>query len=85
MIPPLHPDADALIEEIHGGLRAALGKDLVGLCLFGSIATGHFEPDLSDVDLLAVLATDLDNVRFEQCNALHARLVRHHPKVGGTD
>ncbi|MEP6641117.1 MAG: aminoglycoside adenylyltransferase domain-containing protein [Gaiellales bacterium] len=41
-------------------LRAALGRDLVGLYLHGSAALHDYHADRSDIDLLAVCATPLD-------------------------
>lgn len=35
-------------------LRARLGDDLIGVCLFGSAAQGAYEPGLSDLDVQAV-------------------------------
>ncbi|MBI3647417.1 MAG: nucleotidyltransferase domain-containing protein [Actinobacteria bacterium] len=42
-----------------GGQTQALGVDLVGSYLFGSVVTGDFDPGISDVDTVAVLRSDL--------------------------
>ena len=40
------------------GQRRVLGTDLVGSYLYGSAATGAFEPGVSDLDTVAVLRSD---------------------------
>jgi predicted nucleotidyltransferase len=35
-----------------------LGEDLIGLYLYGSFVAGGFEPDASDIDMLAVLTRE---------------------------
>jgi streptomycin 3"-adenylyltransferase len=42
------------IDGIVAGLEVAMGEELVGLYLHGSLALGSFNPEVSDVDLLAV-------------------------------
>jgi predicted nucleotidyltransferase len=50
--------AHALLQRLATDISAALGGDLLGLYVHGSYACGDFDPDRSDLDLLAVLATD---------------------------
>jgi predicted nucleotidyltransferase len=47
-------DARGQAGVLAGRLRAALGEALVGVYLHGSIVLGGFNPDLSDLDVLAV-------------------------------
>jgi predicted nucleotidyltransferase len=49
-------DAEARIQagDLAGRLRASLGEALVGVYLHGSIVLGGFNPELSDLDVLAV-------------------------------
>jgi hypothetical protein len=49
----------AFAERLAGDLAGILGADLVGVYLHGSVAMGCFNPDRSDVDLLAVTRTAL--------------------------
>ena len=50
--------AHALLERLATDIAAAVGDDLLGLYVHGSYASGDFDADRSDLDLLAVLATD---------------------------
>ena len=45
-------------QQVHGlvgELRRILGSNLVGAYLYGSLATGHFRPETSDLDFLIVI------------------------------
>lgn len=48
------PQVRAFAESVAVVLRSTLGGDLVGVYLHGSAATGTFQPERSDVDVLAV-------------------------------
>jgi predicted nucleotidyltransferase len=49
------PEVNKILAELMTGVREALGENLVGVYLRGSLATGDFV-DTSDVDFL--VATD---------------------------
>jgi|GEM_PF-151284 len=54
------PDAvRSQVVRLLRGLQRLLGEELVGLYLHGSLAMGCFNPDRSDVDLLAVVRSPL--------------------------
>jgi predicted nucleotidyltransferase len=42
------------LEDLVGGLQEALGDDLIGVYVHGSLALGCFNPALSDLDVLVV-------------------------------
>lgn len=48
------PAVRGQLRELQRGLLAALGEGLVGIYLHGSLALGGFNPEQSDLDLLAV-------------------------------
>ncbi len=66
---------DTLRSEIHH----TLGSKLIGLYVFGSLVTGDFDLALSDLDLAAVLATDLDAEEFARLQRMHAAITRDDP------
>ncbi len=61
--------------EIH----AHLGHQLVGLYLYGSAATGGFDPHASDVDLVAVTVSELGVLDLADLERMHAAFVTCHP------
>ncbi|MGH2537958.1 MAG: aminoglycoside adenylyltransferase domain-containing protein [Candidatus Promineifilaceae bacterium] len=61
------------------GARAILGGRFVGLYLYGSLASGGFEPGRSDVDFLVVSDGPLPAELTPALQALHSRLGADHP------
>lgn len=62
---------NAQVERLVDGLREALGDNLLGVYLHGSLAAGCFNPDQSDIDVLVVTHEVLSE---EQRAALAQRL-----------
>ena len=73
-------DAVAVLSLLLDGQRRVLGVDLVGSYLFGSAATGAFEPGSSDVDTVAVLRSDPTGTHLGGLEELHAGIVREMPE-----
>jgi hypothetical protein len=71
--------ADAVLSLLVDGQRRVLGVELVGSYLFGSAATGAFEPGSSDVDTVAVLRSDPTESQLASLEELHAGIVREMP------
>jgi predicted nucleotidyltransferase len=56
-------DVNELLDHLLSQMQRILGKKLVGLYLYGSLVSGDFD-DNSDVDLLAVTSSDIDEWEF---------------------
>ena len=80
MIPTSYPTVNALLTDLLEYLKQTLRDDLLALYLYGSLVTEDFDPDLSDVDLLAVLPSALSPNDFERLDELHRRLVAKYPE-----
>ena len=76
-------DADAALSLLVDGHRRVLGTDLVGSYLYGSAATGAFEPGVSDLDAVAVLRSDPTESQLAGLRELHASIVRELPEWDG--
>src|SRR5438132_11748065 len=76
MVVPAEPP---ILEPLVTDIRGRLGEDLVGLYLYGSAVTGGFDPGVSDVDLMAVTAREVENRDMAGLEAMHRDLLRHHP------
>lgn len=72
--PTAHADVNIVLEKLLAGARAALGERLVGLYLYGSLASGDFDPATSDVDFVGVTAGALPAAELAALAALHERL-----------
>lgn len=73
-MPNLPPEVVPLIDELTAGIRDALGDNLVGVYLRGSLALGGFDPATSDIDLLVVTERPVSKVEGEALAALHNRI-----------
>jgi hypothetical protein len=73
-----YPEVNALLTELLARLRDVLGGQLLGLYLHGSLVIGDFDLNVSDVDLLAVLAVDLDDATAARLTAMHDALAADH-------
>jgi len=63
-----------LLSDLLAGVRALLRERFVGLYLYGSLATGDFSPETSDVDFVVVTAFEPSDDDVAALAALHARL-----------
>ena len=72
-------ERDPPLAAIREAVMRITGPSLVGLYLFGSLATGDFEAGVSDVDLLAVLADGPSGRLVARLRRMHADLARAHP------
>lgn len=81
--PTAHPAVDGLLDELVDGIRTALGPTLIGLYLGGSLAIDDFEPAVSDVDLLALLASDVDDAAYARLERMHREIAARRPDWDG--
>ncbi|MCC7206513.1 MAG: nucleotidyltransferase domain-containing protein, partial [Anaerolineae bacterium] len=79
-LPTTYPDVNAVLDALLTSMRRILGDRLIGLYLYGSLVWGDFDPDTSDIDMLAALASDLDDAEFAAVQAMHARVAAEHPR-----
>ena len=67
-------ELNILLHELLSGVRAVLGPQFVGLYVHGSLASGDFDPQRSDIDFVVVTAIELPDEMFPALEAMHARL-----------
>jgi hypothetical protein len=64
-------------------ISAAIRGDLLGLYVYGSYVSGDFDLDRSDLDLLAVLATDPTTATLEVLRRMHRQIAAENPAWAG--
>jgi hypothetical protein len=67
-------DVAGILKLLLPGLEHALGDNLVGVYLRGSLALGDFIPATSDIDVLAVTERPVSAAEFDALVALHTQL-----------
>lgn len=66
---------NAVLHRLLSDVRATLGDHFFGLYLYGSLASGDFDPDRSDIDFLVVTTDDLPDEMILALEAMHTRLM----------
>ncbi len=74
------PEIRDLLDLLNGQIQDALGANLLGLYVVGSLVVGDFDPDISDIDLIAATATDLSSDEAARLKAMHAAVVEIYPR-----
>jgi hypothetical protein len=78
---------DARIRDVVFPVRAAIQEttqsSLVGLYIYGSLVAGDFDPEVSDIDMIAVLSVDAVDELAAALEAMHDALARRHPVWDG--
>jgi hypothetical protein len=69
-----YPDVNAILGEVLSGARQVLSGRMIGMYLYGSLATGGFKPGRSDIDFLVVTDADLPEDRIEALRAMHQQI-----------
>ena len=65
-------DIDAYLDILLTGIDEHLGDRLAGVYLRGSLAAGDFDPESSDIDVMAVTTRPVNDEEFDALAALHA-------------
>jgi hypothetical protein len=73
--PTAYSDINALLQRLLAEVEALLGDRFVGMYLHGSLASGDFDPQRSDVDFVVVTDGRLPDSLIPSLAALHAGLL----------
>lgn len=75
--PTPYRDINATLHQLLTGVQRILGSRCAGLYLYGSLASGDFDPARSDIDFLVVTTTALTDDQVAALGAMHAELLAH--------
>jgi hypothetical protein len=73
------PYIDEILNQLLSEMQKVLSTKLLGLYLYGSLVSGDFDHDISDIDMLAVIASDLNETEAADLKHMHEEFVRQHP------
>jgi aminoglycoside adenylyltransferase-like protein len=72
-------EVTALLQALNDRLPVILGKNLVGIYVYGSLTQRAFNPKRSDVDCIVVTNRELSDVQFRRAGESLARLAESNP------
>ena len=68
------PDINAVLEKLLTNAQAVLGNQFVGMVLYGSLASGDFNSETSDIDFLIVTSDALSDGKILELKTMHEDL-----------
>lgn len=77
------PSVNEVLAYWTENVQIALGQNLIGLYLFGSLTYGDFVPKRSDIDLMAVVKEPLSSVELGKIKQLHLDIEEKFPAWKG--
>ena len=78
-----YPEVNEVLSEFMRTSQEILGTKLLGIYLYGSLVSGDFDLDISDIDLLAVVSEPVGEEVFGQLHAMNHALARNFPNWEG--
>lgn len=72
--PTPYPDVNAVLDLLLSHVRRVLGKQFVGMYLHGSLASGDFNAQRSDVDFLVATTAELPGEMIGALKAMHVHI-----------
>jgi hypothetical protein len=74
MIPTPYPEVNAVLDRLLSDVQTILGARFGGLYLYGSLASGDFDRQRSDIDFVVVTTDALPDEMLPALEAMHARI-----------
>lgn len=72
--PTPYADVNAVLHALLSDVQSVLGDYFVGMYIHGSLASGDFAPQRSDIDFIVVTADELPDEMLPALEAMHARI-----------
>jgi predicted nucleotidyltransferase len=69
-----YPDVNEVLNLLLESVQETLGKEFVGMYLYGSLSSGDFNPETSDIDFLVVTTDLLSNEKIAGLESMHQRI-----------
>ena len=72
LCPTPYSEVNSALAGLDAGIRAVLGRQVVGVYLSGSLALGDFDPSVSDIDLVVITDGEVGDDLFRALSEMHA-------------
>ena len=72
--PTHYPDVNKILNLLLTNVQEILGNQLVGMYLYGSLSSGDFNPETSDIDFLVVTTSTLSDKAIAELRSMHQRI-----------
>lgn len=72
--PTSYPGVNKILQILLEESQRVLGKQFVGMYLYGSLSSGDFHPDASDIDFLVVTEDTLSDRTIAALKAMHQHI-----------
>lgn len=72
-IQPSEKEVEKILIHLSNEISGILDKNLIGLYLFGSLTYGDFNPDSSDIDLVAIVDNPMNRLQIDRIKQMHIR------------
>lgn len=69
--PTMYPDVNEVLKLLLANVKAILGGEFVGMYLYGSLSSGDFNPETSDIDFLVVTENFLPEKTIADLEQMH--------------
>lgn len=69
-----YPDVNAVLHRLLFDVKTALKDQFIAMYIHGSLASGDFDPQHSDIDFLVVTADELPDEMLPTLEAMHGRI-----------
>jgi hypothetical protein len=74
IFPTPYTDVNKLLDLLLSNVQEVLGNRFVGMYLYGSLASGDFNPNTSDLDFLVITSDPLTGVKISQLKSMHEQI-----------
>jgi len=74
MSPTPYDDINLFLQIFLGDVRSVLNDYFIGMYLYGSLATGDFDANRSDIDFLVVTSEELPESLISDLKTMHTRI-----------
>lgn len=72
--PTQYPEINQTLDLLLSSAKKVLGNQLVGMYLYGSLSSGDFNAETSDIDFLIVTTSTLSDKTIAELKAMHHRI-----------